>query len=187
MLSSDVTFPIGEKPVFPDRCPVCGKGKLDGAISLKESRGVIGGLFELLWGGKVEVQIPAHQACAASYRRWRIVETVLQYAMTAVFVLLGIRFMKYFAPGVTGGFRTLAIVGIGFLPSIILGIWRAFVRPLDVDITVYRKKMDYEFRSKRYAAEFRVLNSSSIDLSDPGTVRAVQRELDRLLPEKDRG
>lgn len=155
--SFDVQLPLGQTPIYPDLCPICERAGVDDAIRLRGARWVIPGPWASLPGGAASVMIPAHRACARRFRRHSIGRWLITTGLGVALAFAVNLALRWHFPGVGTTLRLTLTLVAAILPGVVLGVYE-LVRPPALEITVWNKKIDYEFRSRLYAARFLELN-----------------------------
>jgi len=111
----------------------------------------------MLPGGMVEAAIPSHKRCAARFNRGVWVTRTLDFGAALIAGLLAEYIARTISPGLTRGWRTGWFM-VGAVSALVArAVWE-LLHPPPVEITVWNKKMDYEFSSRSYAEAFAVAN-----------------------------
>jgi hypothetical protein len=158
MMSKDINLPIGQRPVFPDRCPICEKPGINDVIRLSGGRGVLGWFAPRIAGRHIDIAIPAHTSCARSFTIQRRLINFADILIVFIIIFAALLLLRLLFPAIAGTWRTIIILALAFGYMFLRGIWTALILPPRVDITVFNTTINYEFRSRPYAAEFARLN-----------------------------
>jgi hypothetical protein len=156
-MSHDVQLPLAQRPIYPDLCPICERPGVDDAIRLKGARWVIPGPWAGLPGGGASHLIPAHGECVRRFRTQRFARWFINVGLGVVLGILAILLLRNHFPGMGRTLRLALTVAAAILPGCVLGVYELF-RPPAVEITVWHKKIDFEFRSRVYAERFLEVN-----------------------------
>ncbi len=154
-LSTDITLPRTQTPVFPDRCVACGVPCPETFIRVGTHS--IGWWTILFWthGARFSVNVPTCEPCRGKMIRQRWV----RLAVEAIFVAVGVSVAVYVLGGSLRGplkrWLALLIVLLCMLPWF---VWE-LVFPRPIDLTAYAHSVNFEFRDEDYAEEFAELNT----------------------------
>lgn len=150
----NVNLPRSFEATFPQRCVVCERDNPGSSARIVTSSVGWWSLFTWWWGKPFAVKAPACSFCAWKLQWLRFVSLVVML----VTVTLALWFVW---PAVQGAIpralQKMAMMGIALLcllPQVLFEVF--YARPFDV--TAFEESVDYEFTSKRYAADFAVLN-----------------------------
>jgi hypothetical protein len=152
-----VELPRSATPQFPRRCILCGRSNPDATLKV---RGHL-----LRWWTVVPMllvsllslwkphstDVPACAECKTRFRRQQIVRPI-------VAMLVGVPVLS--AVGMFMGPTVLTVLGVllvCFLPR------RAIAVPPPVELAVFAKSVEFEFKDAAYAQEFARVNASSAE------------------------
>jgi hypothetical protein len=152
-LSTDVTLPRSQLPVFPDNCVSCGLPAPGGHIRLTTHS--IGWWTWVFWlhGSRFAVNVPACEPCRRAMIRQRWAREVTCW----LFVLVGVLVAVYVLGSLRGPLKRWLALGIALLCMAPWFAWELFF-PRPIDLTAHAKTVDYEFRDEAYAEAFAELN-----------------------------
>jgi hypothetical protein len=157
VLPHEVQLSKTRVPVWPDRCIVCERESPGHRVPFNTYKITALSTILMSFGDRERLTIPACVPCG------RRLVWGARARMVLAFVLCGAAF--YALKGVfglpAGIWRTPAMIGyalVGIVPSVVL----SFVMPPAFDVTSFEKSIDYEFKSKAYAAAFAALNDSCV-------------------------
>ena len=173
-LSTDITVPKGQTPVFPKKCLVC-HGSPDSSVQVARNgqNPFLVFFVPFLWFfGWERVTVPVCGKCKWRFRLQRWGRELVIVVLIFIAVWLIMPHFKGWNPltrKVVGG----ALVLLVMLPVLAGDVWW----PRYFDTTVRGDVVDYEFASAEYAHEFYLLNGGE----DPD--EAARREWSEL---KDR-
>ena len=159
-MSTDVSLPVHQEPVFPDDCVVCGDGNPDSYLVAKDRTfnwlSLLGPYGIFFWGKKVVAYAPACIGCRKQFSKNKWINTTLAWVM----ILTG---TSYLPPifAIWAGERLLGLLYLGTF----LGLWclSGLIKwffPLAFGLTAFTKNVSYEFKDGSYALEFAYLNDA---------------------------
>ena len=154
-MSMDVKLPKSVAPRFPDRCVRCLMEGPRRVIRLASQSIVWWTWF--IGSRRFRVDVPCCDSCHIKIRSQRWLRAGIT---TAVALAAGYFGFEYIAD-LARPLRRWAFMGLALLAlSPIIG-WEVFFPP-PVDITAGADTVDYEFKDKRYALEFALLNGTKV-------------------------
>lgn len=159
--SSDITLPIGQRPIWPSRCILCGSDTPDATFSFRAGRI---GWHQLITlhpaiGSRPLVNAPACSSCRRVLRRGRVLREWCSW-LVVLPVAIVIIWALHQAGLFSGSFRpyrrwiAAAIILLSLIPYLLVEI----LHPPRIDATARGKKLDYEFADPDYAILFSSLN-----------------------------
>jgi hypothetical protein len=164
-LSTDITLPKDQTPVFPDKCIVCHAPRPGSAIHIAQNS--TNALLSLLLPiatlfGWSRVRIPICQSCKPKFRLQRWGREVICWTLAGILIWWLYPHFKDW----TRLTQMLAVVGVltvGLAPVIFAEVaWPRFF-----DTTASGDTVDYEFASAAYAEEFLIRNNPAYKASSP--------------------
>lgn len=174
-LSTDITLAKRVKPVFPDKCIVCHLKPDSTTRIAQNSQNPILAFFlpVLLVFGWSRVEVPICRACKPRFRLQRWGREIVCWTLVIVLIWWLMPYFKEWS-GLT---RKLAVAGLALL-GLSPYLFAEVFWPRIFDTTVRGDKIDYEFASSDYAAEFEALISKGDQCAThgPGLCLALLRD-----------
>lgn len=155
--TATVELPRSIVPQFPPRCIFCGRSNPDATLKVRGHLIRWWTVVLLLFVSLLSLwkphsaQVPACAECKARFRRQQIIRPIAA-------MLVGVPVL--IAVGMFMGPTVLTVVGVllvGFLPR------RAIAVPSPVELAVFAKSVEFEFKDAAYAQEFVRVNATSVE------------------------
>lgn len=159
-LSTDVSLPKSQEPVFPDKCIVCHAESPGNTVKIGTNS--VSWSSVLLWwfGSWYRVKVPACKTCAFRLQARRQGAMVVCLILTAVVVFF---LAPWLTPLVAKPLRRWVLM-IGVLLCLSpFFLWEVLFPPA-FEMTAFTDSVDYEFRDANYAEQFMELNFTDEEL-----------------------
>jgi hypothetical protein len=144
-------LPRNVRPVFPDRCIVCGRAPAATSTLLISRDGLHGAA---LWSGWHSVRVPCCRWCGWKLQAWRLWSIVRTLAIAGGALAFGI---FYLLPRYEGWVCGLTVLGLCIVGFAAVFVWnRSFPPAFNVDPHDWH--VEYEFRDEGLFREFVALN-----------------------------
>lgn len=154
MKSTNVNLLKHQLPIFPDRCVVCDVERPGRTMKLSDRTLTLWSLLFWRGGKKVVIHVPACRWCGWRLRLRYLLEFV--FALT-VFATLAIWVYPLIPHWGFRWLRTIMAMVVFFVALIPFAIVRLYFPPA-FEFDADPDEIEYQFRSARYAEEFRDLN-----------------------------
>jgi hypothetical protein len=155
--SIDVKLPKTRQPEFPDRCVACGQKEPGNTIRVCTN--AIGWWTIALWafGPRFCVDVPACDGCRHKMLRQRWTRRIITWGSAFVGVAVAMAVLQRH----NGPLKRWLALGIALACMSPWFLWE-MIFPPPIDLTAYKKNVDYEFRDAAYAQEFASLNDGEL-------------------------
>lgn len=159
--SHNVKLPIDVTPQWPSYCVRCSIPNPDSVFKFRASRVGWDQLLTLSWaiGKRPIVEAPACSECRTRLKRERLIRNLISWPVTvAVAALVGyiLHRLGFFPKGPYRRWIFVAYACGALLPFI---IWEV-LHPLTLDATCQGDTITFEFRDRRTAAMFCIMNDA---------------------------
>ena len=156
-LSTEVNLPRSHHARYPPRCVRCGADPQRRTVLIWTH--TIGWWTAVFWifGWGFSTRPPACASCAWQIRLQRVGGLLLTLLVTGLFLTFIWPLLDGFVPRLVRNWVALVLVLACLTPYF---LWEVFFPPA-IDITAYRKSVDYQFKDAIYAYDFAELNDEA--------------------------